>query len=60
MLLDEQQALDRITIDVLRNAENALSDYVQQLEAKGASLYYGHSVIKRVRALIEVLESKPS
>lgn len=36
----------------LIEAENALADYIPQLEAKGATLAYGHSVLRLVRAAL--------
>lgn len=36
----------------LVEAENALADYVPQLEAKGSMLGYGRSVLRNIRAAI--------
>lgn len=36
----------------LKEAENALADYVQQLEAAGGSMNYGHAVLRQIRAAI--------
>lgn len=43
----------------LREAENALADYIPTIEKNtGASLNYGHSVLTMVRAAIRATEPK--
>jgi hypothetical protein len=37
---------------LIREAENALADYIPQLEAKGSMLHYGHSVLAQLRAFL--------
>lgn len=49
---------DAIVADALKNAKNALRDYIEQLEAKGASLNYGHSVIAKINKALKVLGVK--
>lgn len=44
-------------LEALREAENALADYVSTIEKKmGASLNYGHAVLRKVRAAIKAAE----
>jgi len=43
----------------LKEAENALADYIPTLERSGASLNYGHSVLAAARAAIQKAESQP-
>jgi hypothetical protein len=46
-------------VDALREAENALLDYVERLEQQGCVMGYGRAVIKKVQeALVVALESK--
>ena len=51
MLIDQQRAI-ALQRDALREAENALMDYIPQLEAKGSMMNYGHSVLAQVRAAL--------
>lgn len=51
-MLTDQQRLLSIQRDALREAENALMDYVPQLEAKGSMLNYGHSVLRQIAAAL--------
>ena len=39
-------------LEALKEAENALADYIPTIERTGASLNYGHSVLKKARAAI--------
>ena len=39
-------------LEALEEAENALADYIPTIERTGASLNYGHSVLKKARAAI--------
>lgn len=41
----------------LVECENALADYIPQLEARGAALYYGHKVLADARAALNKLEA---
>lgn len=45
--------------DLIRDAENALTDYIDTLEKQGASLNYGRSVLKRLRAYLERANNRP-
>lgn len=38
--------------EALREAENALADYIPSLEKHGASLNYGHSVMRKARTAL--------
>lgn len=38
-----------LLVDALLGAENALDDYITQLERRGASLNYGRAVLKSIR-----------
>lgn len=49
---------DAAVIDALKNAKNTLKDYIQTLEAKGASLYYGRSVIVKIDKALKILGVK--
>lgn len=37
---------------VLKEAENALADYIPTIEKTGASLNYGHSVLLQIRKML--------
>ena len=39
-------------LSALVEADNALSDYIDQLEKRGGSMNYGHAVLRRVRAAL--------
>jgi len=41
--------------DTLKEAENALTDYIDTLEKQGASLNYGHSVLKKIQVTLKLL-----
>lgn len=45
-------AANQELLGALIEAENALADYVPSLEKHGASLNYGHAVIRQARAAI--------
>lgn len=42
----------------LQEAENALADYIPTIERTGASLNYGHKVLRDVRAAIQKATNK--
>lgn len=42
----------------LKEAENALADYIPTIERTGASLNYGHATLRLVRAAIANAETK--
>lgn len=47
-------------LEALEEAENALADYIPTIERTGASLNYGHSVLKKARAAIaKATEDQP-
>lgn len=47
-------------LEALEEAENALADYILTIERTGASLNYGHSVLKKARAAIaKATEDQP-
>lgn len=41
-------------LEALREAENALADYIPTIEKSGASLNYGHKVLRQCRAAIKL------
>lgn len=43
----------KVSLDALKNAENALADYIPTIERSGASLHYGRLVLREVRAVID-------
>jgi len=51
-LANEADALIAQLLYALREAENALADYIPTIEKAGASLNYGHAVLNRTRAAI--------
>jgi hypothetical protein len=53
-LLDERKAL----LAALKEAENALADYIPTIEKTGASLNYGHRVLRQCRAAIAKAEGQ--
>lgn len=48
---DRLAVIDEL-LEALKEAENALADYIPTIERTGASLNYGHSVLKKARAAI--------
>jgi len=42
----------------LVDAENALHGYVDELEKQGGTMFYGHSVLARVRAAIDAAKKE--
>jgi hypothetical protein len=40
--------------ELLKDCENVLVDYIETQEKRGASLYYGRSVLARIRAELQV------
>jgi hypothetical protein len=56
--MNTEQISLRVMLYALREAENALADYVPKLEAQGAFMGYGHSVLKVVRSAITVAEAR--
>lgn len=46
---------DAIVVDALKHAKNALRDYIETIERKGASLNYGRSVIVKIDKAFKVL-----
>jgi len=47
-------------LEALQEAENALADYIPTIERTGASLNYGHSVLKKARAAIAKATGEPA
>jgi len=48
--------------EALNEGAMCLIDYIQQLEAKGSSLYYGRSIVKKIieaRSILERLNTAP-
>ena len=60
-ILTEQTRIESGVVAELASAlvecENALADYIPQLEARGAALYYGHKVLADARAALAKLEA---
>lgn len=47
-------------LEALQEAENALADYIPTVERTGASLNYGHSVLKKASAAIAKATGEPA
>ncbi len=45
-----------VMCEALREAENVLTDYIETIEKTGASLNYGRSVLRQIRAAIVLYE----
>jgi len=55
------EKLERVNaelLNVLKEAENALADYIPSLEKSGAMLGYGRSVLQQARAAIAKAEGE--
>ena len=49
---------EAVMLEALKEAENALADYIPTIEAKGASLNYGRKVLELVRVAIAFAEGR--
>jgi len=58
MTTTKHTPLEREMLLALMEAENTLLDYIDTIEKRGASLYYGRSVLARIRAVIAAYESR--
>lgn len=46
-------------LDLLKDVENVLLDYIERLEKPGGSMHYGRGVLARVQQGIRILGGTP-